>query len=90
MGLMDPTLSHDASTNPAVGIFMYRTNDGFGTFTANSVKLRWNYADNGASSGDVIEIRVIAMEMVYIPAGAFYDGDNPKFGSCGHQNGASG
>jgi hypothetical protein len=38
--------------------------------------LRWSYADNGASSGDVIEIRVLAMEMVYIPEGAFYAGDN--------------
>jgi formylglycine-generating enzyme required for sulfatase activity len=76
MGLADPTIAHDASTNPAVGIFMYRTDDGFGTFTANDVRLRWSYADNGASSGDVIEIRVLAMEMVYIPEGAFYAGDN--------------
>jgi formylglycine-generating enzyme required for sulfatase activity len=75
MGLVDPTLAHNASTNPAVGIFMYRTNDGFGTFTANDVRLRWNYSDNGASSSDVIEIRVLAMEMVYIPEGAFYAGD---------------
>jgi formylglycine-generating enzyme required for sulfatase activity len=76
IGLADPTIAHNASTNPAVGIFMYRTNDGFGTFTANDVRLRWSYADNGASSGDVIEIRVLAMEMVYIPEGAFYAGDN--------------
>jgi formylglycine-generating enzyme required for sulfatase activity len=76
IGLADPTIAHDASTNPAVGIFMYRTNDGFGTFTANDVRLRWSYADNGASSGDVIEIRPIGVEMVYIPEGAFYAGDN--------------
>jgi formylglycine-generating enzyme required for sulfatase activity len=76
MGLADPTIAHDASTNPAVGIFMYRSNDGFGTFTANDVRLRWSYADNGASSGDVVEIRVLAMEMVYIPEWAFYAGDN--------------
>ena len=76
MGLEDPTIAHNASTNPAVGIFMYRTNDGFGTFTANDVRLRWSYSDNGASSGDVIEIRPVAMEMVYIPEGAFYAGDN--------------
>ncbi len=76
IGLADPTIAHNASTNPAVGIFMHRTNDGFGTFTANDVRLRWNYADNGASSGDVVEIRVLAMEMVYIPEGAFYAGDN--------------
>jgi formylglycine-generating enzyme required for sulfatase activity len=76
IGLADPTIAHNASTNPAVGIFMYRTNDGFGTFTANDVRLRWSYADNGASSGDVIEIRPVAVEMVYIPEGAFYAGDN--------------
>jgi formylglycine-generating enzyme required for sulfatase activity len=74
--LADTGAAHNASTNPVVGIFMYRTNDGFGTFTANDVRLRWNYADNGASSGDVIEIRVLAIEMVYIPDGAFYAGDN--------------
>jgi formylglycine-generating enzyme required for sulfatase activity len=76
LGLVDTGSAHNASTNPVVGIFMYRTNDGFGTFTANDVRLRWNYADNGASSGDVIDIRVYAIEMVYIPEGAFYAGDN--------------
>ncbi len=76
LGRVDPTIDPNASTNPNVGIFLYRTNDGFGTFTANDMRLRWNYADNGASSGDVVEIRVVAMEMVYIPEGAFYAGDN--------------
>ena len=76
LGRVDPTIVHNASTNPNVGIFLYRTNDGFGTFTANDMRLRWNYADNGASSGDVIEIRPVGVEMVYIPVGAFYAGDN--------------
>lgn len=75
IGLVDTTQAHDASTNPAVGMFLYRTNDGFGTFTANDVRLQWSYADNGASSGDIIEIRVLAVEMVYIPEAAFYAGD---------------
>jgi len=78
LGRVDPTIAHNASTNPNVGIFLYRTNDGFGTFTANDVRLRWNYSDNGASSGDVIEIRVLGIEMVYIPEGAFYAGDGPN------------
>jgi len=76
LGLVDTGSAHNASSNPAVGIFMYRTNEGVGTFTANDVRLRWNYADNGASSGDVIDIRVFAIEMVYIPQGAFYAGDH--------------
>jgi formylglycine-generating enzyme required for sulfatase activity len=56
-------------------MFVYRTNDGFGGVTANDMRLKWNYADNGASSGDVVEIRVVGIEMVYIPQGAFYAGD---------------
>jgi formylglycine-generating enzyme required for sulfatase activity len=76
MGLVDTGAAHDASTNPAVGIFIYRTNDGFGTVTANDLRLKWSYADNGASSGDVIDIRVVGVEMVYIPEGSFYAGDN--------------
>ncbi|MEY4668885.1 MAG: hypothetical protein RL518_1584 [Pseudomonadota bacterium] len=75
MGLVDPTIAHNSSTNPAVGIFLHRTNDGFGTFTANDVRLQWNYSDNGASSGDVVEIRVFGIEMVYIPQAEFYAGD---------------
>jgi hypothetical protein len=85
LGLVDTGSAHNASTNPVVGIFMYRTNEGAGTFTANDVRLRWNYADNGASSGDVIDIRVYAIEMVYIPAGAFYAGDNATSDSAFRQ-----
>jgi formylglycine-generating enzyme required for sulfatase activity len=76
MGLVDTGAAHDASTNPAVGIFIHRSNDGFGTVTANDIRLRWSYADNGASSGDAVEIRILGVEMVYIPEGAFYAGDN--------------
>jgi formylglycine-generating enzyme required for sulfatase activity len=76
LGLVDTGSAHNASSNPVVGIFMYRTNEGAGTFTANDVRLRWNYADNGASSGDKIDIRVYGIEMVYIPQAAFYAGDN--------------
>jgi hypothetical protein len=82
MGLVDTGSAHDASTNPAVGIFIYRTNDGFGTVTANDLRLQWSYADNGASSGDVIDIRVVAVEMVYIPEGSFHAGDNAASNSA--------
>ena len=75
LGLVDTGAAYNASTNPYVGMFVYRTNDGFGGVTANDMRLKWNYADNGASSGDVVEIRVVGIEMVYIPQGAFYAGD---------------
>ncbi len=76
LGLVDTDSAHNSSTNPAIGIFVYRSSDGAGTFTANAMRLQWSYADNGASSGDSIEIRVIGVEMVYIPQAAFYAGDN--------------
>lgn len=75
IGLVDTGAAHNASTNPAVGMFVYRSSDGFGTATVADMRLQWSYADNGASSGDAVEIRVVAIEMVYIPEGAFYAGD---------------
>lgn len=75
IGLADTGAAHNASTNPAVGIFMYRADDGFGSFFANDVRLQWSYADNGAQAGDAVEIRVFAIEMVYTPEAPFYAGD---------------
>jgi formylglycine-generating enzyme required for sulfatase activity len=75
MGLVDTGAAHNASTNPAVGMFVYRSSDGFGTASVADMRLQWSYADNGASSGDAVEVRPIAVEMVYIPEGAFYAGD---------------
>ena len=38
-GLVDPSTAFNASTNPGVGAFIYRSADGSGTFTANNVQL---------------------------------------------------
>jgi len=38
------------------------------------VQLRWNYGANGLADADVAEIKVFAIEMVYVPQGAFYVG----------------
>jgi formylglycine-generating enzyme required for sulfatase activity len=89
LGLVDTQAPHDPTENPVVGIFLYRANDGSGTFTANDVRLRWNYADNGASSSDFIEIRVFAIEMVYVPQGAFYAGDGSPTTGAAFRQGSS-
>ncbi len=73
-GLTDPASAFDASTNPAVGAFIYRSADGSGTFVANGVQLLWNYSVNGVSLIDVAEIRVFAIEMVNVPQSAFAAG----------------
>lgn len=79
LGRADTGAAHNPITNPNVGVFLYRTDTGDGTFTASDVRLQWSYADNGASSSDNIDIKVFAIEMVYVPQGAFYAGDGRAF-----------
>ena len=74
-GLLTPGSGYDAATNWGVGAFIHRSADGTGTFTANGVELRWNYAGNGIAYGDIAEVKVFAVEMVYVPQGSFSVGD---------------
>lgn len=53
---------------------MYRSADGFGAVNWTGNKLRWNYGVDGVLDGDSVEVKVFAVEMVYIPQGAFYLG----------------
>ncbi|MFT3883928.1 MAG: hypothetical protein QM724_00425 [Flavobacteriales bacterium] len=73
-GLRTPGQPFDAATNWGVGAFLYRSADGTGTFTANGVKLRWDLESNGVVRDDIVEIKVFAVEMVYVPQGTFYVG----------------
>lgn len=57
-----------------VGAFVYRSADGIGTFSLTSAQLRWNYGANGVLDNDIIEIKIFAIEMVYVPQGSFYVG----------------
>jgi formylglycine-generating enzyme required for sulfatase activity len=63
-------------TNPGVGVFLYRSSEGTGNLSLSNVRLNWNWAANGVVQGDVIDVRVFGIEMVYVPQGAFYAGDN--------------
>ena len=62
------------TTNPGMGVFIYRDADGVGTFSKTGVQLRWNYGANGVADNDVIDIRLYAIEMVYVPQGSFFIG----------------
>ena len=80
IGLLDPSSAFNISTNPGLGAFLHRDADGIGTFTKTGVQLKWNYAQNfktGATpigSSDVMDVQVYAIEMVYVPQGAYYLG----------------
>ncbi|MEO0898866.1 MAG: SUMF1/EgtB/PvdO family nonheme iron enzyme [Bacteroidota bacterium] len=64
-------------TTPAdgKGIFVYRDAVGNGSFSAADIQLRWNYALDGVNLADLLDIQVHAVEMVYVPQGAFSVGD---------------
>ena len=73
-GLLDPSLPFNITTNPGLGVFIYRDADGSGTFSKSNVQLRWNYGANGLDDNATVDIRVYAIEHVYIPSGSFYLG----------------
>jgi len=69
----------------SMGVFIQRKTPGSGTVTLNGCKLRWKYS--GSASFDPtnpIDVKVFALEMVYVPTGAF------KVGSGGAESGAFG
>jgi formylglycine-generating enzyme required for sulfatase activity len=78
-GLANTTLGaggFDILLNPGVGVFLHRSSEGIGNLSLSNIRLNWNWAANGVVNGDTIDVRVFGMEMVYVPQGAFYAGDN--------------
>lgn len=72
MGLVSPDSAYNAISNPVVGVFLRRDADGNGTFTATAVQLAWPYGAQGIiASNDIAEVKVFAIEMVYVNEGAF-------------------
>lgn len=75
IGLQDFSTAFNASTNPGLGAFIYRSAAGSGSNTFNNVELRWNYGRNGVNDNADVDIKVFAVEMVYIPMSPFFAGD---------------
>jgi hypothetical protein len=76
VGYPDTSSAFNIATNPGVGVFIYRSGDGTGTFSVTGASLSWNYSQDGVSTGDTVDVRVFGIEMAYIPEGAFFAGDN--------------
>jgi len=57
------------------GIFIYRSVNGNGNVNLTGTQIRWNYGVDGVNDGDLVQVKVFAVEMVYIPQGNFYAGD---------------
>jgi formylglycine-generating enzyme required for sulfatase activity len=74
-GLLNTSSAFNSTTNPAMGVFVHRSGNGSGTFTQTGLQLRWNYGANGVADGAVVDVKVFAVEMVYVPGGSFQVGD---------------
>jgi len=73
-GLLDPSSPFDPTSNPGMGVYIYRDADGTGTFSKTGVQLRWNYGANGLNDNAIIDIRVYAIEQIYVPQESFFAG----------------
>lgn len=77
IGLPDETVAgggFNASTNPGMGAFIYRSSAGSGNFSAPQVVLRWNYRAQGLGDEVVIDLRVFGVEMVHLQESSFWLG----------------
>jgi formylglycine-generating enzyme required for sulfatase activity len=81
-GLLDPFAPFNPATNPCKGLFLYSSSVYTNTFNAEKIRLRWNYREQGISDNAFIELRVFAVEMVYVPEGGFF------VGTGGRENGS--
>ncbi len=55
---------------------MYRSANGSGAINWDQVRLRWNYGADGLLDACNVSVKVFAIEMVYVPSGSFFIGDN--------------
>ena len=74
VGLQTPGTAFNITSNPGLGVFIYRSTNGTGTFTATNAQLRWNYGSQGVADNSAVEVQVYAVEMEYIPMAAFNAG----------------
>lgn len=74
VGLLTPGTPYNAVTNPGIGVFVHRSADGNGTFSLTGVQLRMNYGVLGLNYNDIAEVKVLAVEMVYVLQGSYAAG----------------
>jgi hypothetical protein len=70
------------------GVWMYRDVDGIGAVSWAGNALRWNYGADGVLDADSVEIRLFAVEMVYIPQGMFNLGSGSTTETARFRDGA--
>jgi hypothetical protein len=62
-------------TSDKLGAFIRLGLKGQGNFNAEGMQLQWNYGLDGLNSVNGLEVKVFAVDMVYIPEGGFFASD---------------
>jgi formylglycine-generating enzyme required for sulfatase activity len=57
------------------GCFLQRANVGAGSVNSDNVELIWDWGADGLSASDTVKVKIVGVEMVYVPEGAFFAGD---------------
>ena len=72
-----PSGSTIDAASDGMGIFIYRSAEGSGSVDWDNVKLRWNYGTDIVADDATVDVKVFAIEMVYVPQGTFtlYEGE---------------
>jgi formylglycine-generating enzyme required for sulfatase activity len=70
-GHFAPAGSTLSTPSDGKGSFLYRDATGTGTVNWTGVQLRWNYAADGVGHNDLLDIKVVGIEMAYVNEGAY-------------------
>ncbi|MFH1850917.1 MAG: SUMF1/EgtB/PvdO family nonheme iron enzyme [Candidatus Neomarinimicrobiota bacterium] len=71
-----PAESFVTPSSDGKGVYIYHDGDGTGALNTSEISLKWNYGLDNVDDDAVVNIKVFGIEMVYIPEGSFYAGDN--------------
>jgi formylglycine-generating enzyme required for sulfatase activity len=61
--------------NTGKGVFIYRSAAGTGSVSWTDAQIRWVYGTDGVADTDRVQVKVYALETVYVPTGSFDIGD---------------
>lgn len=74
-----------------MGVFVFKSDSGGPDNIISNMQLRWDYGLNGVGEGATVTVKVFAVEMVYVPQGAFYLGNAVNdTAACFYQYGTTG
>jgi formylglycine-generating enzyme required for sulfatase activity len=62
------------TVDAGIGCFIHRDTEGVGNVNYSNIQLLWDYGLEGLGDDTSIEIKVFAIEMVYVPSGPFLVG----------------